>query len=372
MVIIALVLISFLFVGCSSGVTERAPQEKAEPIKIAWIGPLTGAVASLGIDNLHGVRLAVTVINEQGGIEGRPLQLIVEDDQLDPKLTVSAYQKAKLQGANAILSPSYSGLLSVVNDADATKTVLINSLDTSEEIASAGEYLFAVGIYDEGIGYRLAEFIHNNLNGRTVAIIYNNEDAFMSLVKNAFADRFVSLGGRVTLSAEYSYDTTDFRTILLKARQAGADALVVLGYDEAGFILKQARELGINITILGTDTFTSKNFLANAGSAAEGIYITSWDASTPDYAGFLEQFKAAYGTAPDQPLFSAAGYDAVMVLAQAMRQGGVSGKELHDTLYLIENTQGITGVLTMSPDGVVRTVREDVFQLQDGKPVAVN
>ncbi len=363
------VLFVIILVACTRSPTGKVVQQ--EPITLAWIGPLTGSSASLGIDNYHGVELAVKELNKNGGINGHGIHLVVEDDQMDPKLTVNAYQKVTtIDYADAILSPSYSGLLSIVDKADRSKTVIVNSLDTSEEIAAGGEYLFGVGIYDEGIGQTLAEFTYATLQQQNVAIIYNNEDAFMSLVKDAFTVRFEELGGKIATAKAYTAETNDFRTMLLQIDSENINTLVVLGYDEAGFILRQAQEMGLNFTILGTDTFTSKNFLRNA-EGAEGAYFTSWHSESEAYQQFLQRFTKQYGKAPEQPLFSAAGYDAVMVVAEAMRHGGTSGKALHDALYRVRELDGITGTLTMSPDGIVRSVREEMFQIHDGEPASV-
>lgn len=299
---------------------------------------------------------------------------------MNPKLTTNAYQKVTtIDKVKVVLSPSYSGLLALAKEADASRTVLINSLDTSEEIAQAGDYVFGIGIYDEGIGYTLAEFAMSELQQKKpkkAAIIYNTEDAFMVLVKDAFTQRYTEQGGKVIITRAYTYETNDFRTILLKIKEQNISTVLVLGYDEAGFILKQARELGLHFTFLGTDTSTSKNFLANAGEAAEGMYFTSWNPERKQYETFLGKFKKKYGEEPQQPLFSAAGYDTVMVVAQAMQVGDSNKaqmpEKIRDALYSIKDmNDGITGNLTMSRDGIVRTVQEEIFQIRAGKFVKV-
>ncbi|MBI5392752.1 ABC transporter substrate-binding protein [Candidatus Woesearchaeota archaeon] len=363
-----------IIISCTATgkVVQQKTANEQEQITLAWIGPMTGQVASLGLDNLHGVELAVDKLNKNGGINNRQIRLLVEDDQLDAKQTIVAFQKiTSINDPNAILSPSYSGLLSIASEADKTKRVIVDSLDTSEEIAAAGEFLFGIGVYDEGIGYVLAEFADKKLQKKDVAIIYFNNDAFAVLVKDAFTQKFASLGGDSSAAFGYAADTTDFRTILLKIKDKGIDTILFVGYDESGFIVKQARELQLNVTFLAIDTVMSQYFFQNAAEAEEGLYFSSWNPETPEYKQFLQDYKQKFEELPQQPLYSATGYDSVMVLAQAMRSGNYAGEPLKDELYKITGLKGISGTLTMSSDGIVRTIEESMFQMKNKKGVAV-
>lgn len=363
--LLGFVLICLLIGGC----TETSIDNKEEPIKVGWIGPLSGDVATLGIDNLRGVQIAVDDLNKIGGINGRQIRLIIQDDQLDDKQTINAYQKfTTINNVDVILSPSYGGLLSIVKDADRNQNVIVNSLDASEELAEAGEFLFAVGIYDESIGYALADFANNKLKEDKVAVISNQEDPFIELLQSSFEEKY---DGQIEISEKYTFATKDFRTVLLKIKNADVDTVVVLGWDESGLIFRQAKELGLDLTFLSIDTVTSELFLKNAGGGEEGTYFTNWDASGQLYQKFENKFVAKFGELPQQPLFSATGYDALLTVAEAMRNGGVNGKSLQQELYAIKNMQGITGTLTMSPDGIVRTVEEEMFQIRDGKFVKI-
>ncbi len=359
-----LLLFLLILTSCATQITEQPAQR--EPIVLAWIGPLTGPVASLGIDNFRGIELAVKQVNEQGGINGQHINLIAEDDQMQQKNTLTSYQKVTTKDdARIVLSPSYSGLLTLAPLADASKTVMIDSLDTSEEIANAGDYTFGVGVYDEGIGFTLAEFLASSLKQTKTAVFYNNEDAFMVLVNQAFKEKFESFGGTLMLDESYTYDTKDFRTPLLKIKDSGATSILLLGYDEAGFIARQAQEVGVNTTLLGTDTLRSQNFLANAGSAAQGMFITYWDSNTEAYKKFIHDFTEKYGTAPQQPLYAAVGHDTITVLTAALANTQNNNSTLHNELYSLKNITGLSGTLSMSPDGIVRTVREQIFKYEN-------
>ncbi len=353
--IIALTLMLVLSACQMSGNIGNVAKEN-ETVQIAWIGPLSGETASLGKDNLGGAQLAVKEINEKGGIRGKKVQLIIEDDEMKEKQTLMAYHKITgLYDVKAILSPSYGGVLSLAPIVESTDKVIINSLDTSEELAQAGKNVFAVGIYDEGIGYTLASFAEKK-GFKSAGVIFNTDDPFMVLIKDSFADKFE---GDVKTSA-YVGATTDFRQQVIKLQDV--DVIIVLGWDEAGLAVKQIRQLGIEKPIFGIDTVTSKDFLENAGEAAEGMYFTSWDSETSKYKRFLEDFKSLRGALPEQPLFAAAGYDSVMVVAKSLE----SDLPLTESLYELEDFQGVTGTISMSQDGIVRTVREQMFQVRDG------
>lgn len=367
-----LLAIALLFLMSIVSCSTDAPTGsvvKNDPVTLAWIGPLSGPVATLGLDNMHGVELAVKEINNLGGIKGRPLRLIVEDDAFETTKTLSAYENIVVRYQPvAVLSPTYNSVISLSDKAAQQKVVVIDSLDTSEEIAAAGDYVFGVGIYDEGIGYTISDFLTAKLRIKNVAILYNTEDPFMLLVKDAFTKRFEEEGEHVVFAEAYKGDTTDFRTSLLKVRENKAEALFVLGWDETGYLLRQAKELGINIPTLAIDTVTSQNVITNAKDGIEGVYFTSWEARTPPARDFTTKFTQTYGKAPDQPLFAATGYDSVFVIAKALE----TSEDLQSSLYTINLLEGVTGSLTMSPDGIVRSIKEEMFQYREGEFIMVN
>ncbi|MBW2987379.1 ABC transporter substrate-binding protein, partial [Candidatus Woesearchaeota archaeon] len=142
--ILMLILIVLCIFGC------KAPEATVEPIKIGYSTPLTGDLASLGEANNQGIELALEEINAKGGIAGRPVKLIIEDDRFEGSLTLKAYHKlVDIDNVDVMLTATYGGILTTANLADAAEVVVINTVDTAEELAEAGEYVFAIGIYDE-------------------------------------------------------------------------------------------------------------------------------------------------------------------------------------------------------------------------------
>lgn len=347
--------ILFVLIGCS---------EEPESIVVGWSGPLSGDYAIIGVENLRGVQLALDEINDSR------IKLVIEDDQFDETKTLTAYQKlVQFNNIKSFLTVTYGGVLALGNRAEPDSVIIVDSLDTSEEIANAGEGVFGIGIYDEGIGYSLAEFSAVNLNSKKAGILYNDVDPFPLLVVTAFQQKYEANVGSKARFEKYSPEDKDFRTPLLKLKDA--DALVIIGFDEAGLAVRQARELGINAPILGIDTSTSEGFKKNAGFAYEGLYFTSW---TPvdkvGEASFVSKYKSKFGKEPNQLLFAATGYDSMMIIADALQETD-NYDVLKQKMYGIMNYKGLTGEITMSPDGISRTVREEMHQIRNGTVVLV-
>jgi len=362
-ILATITIIILLLAGCTQMPQGKVIQEKE--ITIGFIGPLTGDVAFLGDAAKKGIQLAADEINLEGGINGKKVKIIYEDDQLNDQLTHTAYQKlANIDNVNAILTVSYGGIFTISEQAEQDKIPIIDTIDTSEELANAGDYVFAVGIYDEGIGYTIADFTKQELKEEKVAVLYYQSEPFVVLVKDSFKEKYETLGGEVIIEEGYVAGHKDFRTSILKAKQANVDTIIILGYDETANALRQAKEIDSEMTFIGMDTFSSEVFLEVAGDAAEDAYFTFWEApDEQEYSDFIVRFKNKYGEKPSQPLFTSTSYDSMKLLAKAMEQGE-KGEALQQALYNTKNFDGLSGSLTMSSDGIVRSIQEIIFQIK--------
>ncbi|MEK6959561.1 MAG: ABC transporter substrate-binding protein [Nanoarchaeota archaeon] len=351
---IAAILLS---TGCSSSQTTGAAI--LDPIVIGWSGSLTGDTAKVGIPNKEGVETAIDEINKNGGVNGRPLQLIAEDDQFDTVKFQTNYNKlVNIKGTKAIISPTYGGLLSIAEQAKKDGVIVIDSLDTSDELANAGDNIFAAGVNDEMIGWTLAEFIPPN---ETVTIIQDAQEPFMELMTDSFTKRFT---GNVSLIEKYDPADHDSRTLALKAKDSGATVVALFGFDETGLIAKQVKTISPGMKIVGVDTFATEGFRENAQGEHEGAYFTNWDLSdSAEAIAFKEAYEKKFGKPLDSPLYAATGHDAMLVVEKALRTGG----ELKDALYKVKDVKGASGNLTMDADGVVRSIKETMFRYKDGK-----
>jgi len=143
-------------------------------------------------------------------------------------------------------------------------------------------------------------------------------------------------------------------------QEAGVEAIGILSYDEGGFILKQGRELGIDVLYFGADTVTSPNFIANANNDVDGLVFTFWAAEEePRVQEFKQKVIEKTGEEPEVLLFAGVGYDATFVVANALRS-----EDPKAAMYALKDFPGLTGVLTMSPDGIVRTISEEIYKFE--------
>ena len=359
--IIILSLLLPLLGGCVYSNKSPERQTQKEAVVIGYIGPQSGDSAIIGEANLEGVRLAFDQLKQD--LEDKyDLQLKVEDDQFDEKQTISAYQKlTTFDGADYILTATYGGVLSLAQQAQNDGKILINSLDSSEELAGLSDNTFAIGIYDESIGYTLADYL--NKEGKDSVGVIILKDPFTELVKGALQEKF---SGKI-IEVPYTGTEVDYRSMLLKTQNT--DALVLLGWEETGRIVKQARELGMTQTIVGIDTFASEDFRKNTQGSYNGLKFAFWTGSQDNmyYADLLKKYKEVYNKEPENILFTATGYDSMRVLGLAIEK---CGKDVSCVAENIANTKdfpGATGSITLDKDHITRSIKEFIHYYSDGQ-----
>ncbi|MEI6553185.1 MAG: ABC transporter substrate-binding protein [bacterium] len=367
--IIAVVIIAFLLI---SALNNTLNQDKI--IKIGYIGPITGPSAVLGMDAIKAIEIAVDESNAKGGINGKQIQLIAEDDKYLSKDTVNAYNKlVNVDKAKIILISTYGGVFAVADKVKSDGVVVIDPLDCNKDLANSNKNIFCLATETESIGTSLAQNLAST-GGKKAAILYSTKDSFMSIVANAFDSEFSKNGG-VTMKQGFNYDDTDYRSQLLKIKEYNPDALVILGHDEQGFIMKQARELGINAKFMTTGTITSPVAQQNANGTAEGTLLAFWDSAknSPNVKDFETKFTAKVGRPAIFPLTTHPAYDTVKILTDIVLpkiSGNVTGNKVASELLNVSNYQGVTGGVTIDKDGGAR-IKESVFKLVKGNPVSL-
>jgi branched-chain amino acid transport system substrate-binding protein len=329
----------------------------ADAISIGWFGPLSGPVASLGEENLRGVQLA---IKKYGAAK---IKLLVEDDQFLVKNSVSAYEALKTRGVFMMMSPTYNGVLALAAKADRDKIILANCLDASTEIARAGEYVVGLGYYADGHGNNFARTI-SQYGAKKVAVIYNEGETFTQLIVNTFKNKYA---GSIVLLEGYSPTTSDFRATITKMRSLKVDTVLLIGWDEAGFFVKQSNDLGFLPTVIGLASFTSSGFLKNAGAFRNTLYYLGWDPLSKAYQEIVQLYRQQYGQAPTQPLFVALGYDAMTFVLKAL-EGDSTPEEFRKNIYST-SLEGLTGTLRLDSDGIMRgiTSQSNLYRVEAPK-----
>lgn len=355
------VLVLLTGAACTS---ETPKQEDKTPIKLGWVGPLTGDVSSVGTVDKQGAELAIKEINEAGGINGRPLEMVYEDGACDAKTASNAGNKLiNIDKVVAIVGGFCSSeTLAVAPMAEQNKVVVIAPGSTAPSITDAGDFIFRVIPSDSYQGKYAANFAYNTLGKRKAAIVYAKADYTEGLA-NVFAEEFKKLGGEVLLEESFLQTDRDLKTQLTKVKASLSDFMYFLTYTEAGIVgFKQAEELGMKKTILGAETFSDEKLVTAQG--AEGAIFTI------PVSNESESFKTTFLTfasRTDMPVFVTQTYDAVKILAQVMQKAGTDPTEMKNELYKVQDYQGVSGPISFDSNGDLTTAAYDVMVIKSGK-----
>jgi branched-chain amino acid transport system substrate-binding protein len=317
-------------------------------------GSLTGDGASFGLSSKDGTELAVDEINAAGGVlDGRKFKLLIEDDQSKPEEASNAVTKLITQDkVVAVLGEVASRrTLAAAPVAQRYQIPLITPASTNERVTKVGDYIFRVCFIDPFQGEVLAKFAFNDLKARKVAILKNIAEDYSVGLTDSVTQHFTALGGTVLPPVGYSGADADFKAVLTQIRSEKPDAIFATGYySEAGIIVRQARELGMKIPILGGDGWVG-DALANGREALNNTYISnhySGDNPAPIVQDFVAAYRKRFNKEPDA--IAALAYDAVKVLADAMnRAKSTEGPKVRDALAKAD-VAGVTGQLKMNPE----------------------
>lgn len=351
-----------------------------ETIKIGEFASLTGKEATYGQTVNKGTRLAFEEANAAGGVLGRKLELITEDDQSKPGESATVVKKLiSREKVVAILGELTSGrTLEAAPIAQAAKIPLVSPGATAVEVTAKGNYIFRVCFIDEFQGTVMAKFALDTLKVRRVALLSSVSSAQSVGLAKFFRERITAGGGSVALEQKYGEGDKDFRAQLTAIKAANVEAIFVPGYyAEAALISKQARELGITVPLLGIDGWESSQLISVGGAAVEGCYFSthySPENKSSAVVAFNQRFRARWNE--DSNALSALAYDAAMVLIEAIkRAGSTDGTKIRDALAATRNYAAVTGSITFdaqrnpTKSAVVLTVKNGKFTfVQDVNP----
>ncbi|MEJ1972413.1 MAG: ABC transporter substrate-binding protein [Lacunisphaera sp.] len=352
----------------SLGAVMRA----AEPIKVGEYASLTGKEAGFGQTSHHGVVMAIEEINAAGGVLGRPLELAYEDNQTKAGESATAAKKLiSRDKVIALIGEVSSGRsLEAAPIAQQAKIPMIAPAATNPKVTQTGNYIFRVCFIDPFQGTVMAKFAKDDLKAKKVAILSSVSNAYSLGLAKFFKETFTANGGEVAAEKNFSEGDKDFRAQLTAVKAAGVDAVFVPGYyTEAALIVRQARDLGLTVPFFGGDGWEDEQLLKIGGEALNGCYYsTHFSAENTDsvVVNFAKKYKARWdGEVPGA--FSALGYDAVYVLADAIkRAGGTEGPKLRDALAATRNFSGVSGVTTIDQDRNASKAAT-IIALKDGK-----
>ncbi|MBL9206697.1 MAG: ABC transporter substrate-binding protein [Opitutaceae bacterium] len=343
-------------------------------IKVGEYASLTGKEAAFGQSSHKGTVLAIEEINAAGGVLGRKLELVYEDNQSKPgesgTIATKLITREKVVALLGEVASSRSREAAIV--AQKYKIPMISPSSTNPSVTEIGNYIFRVCFIDPFQGTALAKFARSHLKAKRVAIVTSVSSSYSVGLAKYFKEQFVAEGGQVVLEPKYSEGDKDFKAQLTAIKAAAPDAIFVPGYyTEAALMCKQARDLGLTQPLFGGDGWEAPELVSIGGKAVEGcFYSTHYSPEIPTEAvkSFVKRFKARWnGETPDA--MAALGYDSAAVLADAIRRAGsTDAAKIRDALAATKNLDGVTGRTTIdaqrnaSKPAVVVEVRNGEFR----------
>lgn len=338
---------------------------------------LSGAAASYGQQMLEGLELAIEKVNDQGGVlDGQPLEIVSYDNKSDVTESASIAQRLVSDGVVGVVGPATSGntqaQIPIFTEAN-IPMVSPSATDDDITLDTAGdvlEYFFRVCFNNSYQGSAGAAFAADNLAAQSAIIFVDQSSDYSRGLADNFIAEFEKRGGSVVLEDSFTAGDTDFSAILTSALSQDFDVIYIPAYyTEAGLIIKQAREMGIDQAIIGPDGFSSDVLVELAGAEnANDVYFTDHfsDASNEEAVqSFLAEFEEKFGK--EGGTWNALGYDAAMLIIDAIeRSGSTDPQVIAETIASTEAYEGVTG--TFAIDENHNPVKPAVMiELQDGE-----
>jgi len=354
---------------CMAGCTPKAGTTSKNLVKVGAILPLTGVAATYATSLKCGMELALSEVNGKGGVNGRKLEIVYEDDAGKPTSGVSAFNKLiTIDRVSIVIGGMFSAVtLAIAPVAERERIILLSPTSSAVELTKAGDYIFRIYPSDSYDGSFLAGFANDKLHAKRAAVIYL-QVASVSAVTKVFKEEFEAQGGTVVAMETYKEGDTDFRTQILKAQQSRPDIILIPGYlNEMATLLRQAKQLGVKTQFLSISTFYDPKILQLAGNAAEGVLFSSpmfdTKSTDPEVESFVGAFRSKYGRDPD--ILAGYGYDVVGITARALQSGDANPESIKRNLYAIRDYPGVTGRTSFDSNGdVTKALR--VMQVKNG------
>jgi branched-chain amino acid transport system substrate-binding protein len=324
-------------------------------ILIGEYGSLTGGIATFGISTRNGSEMAFNEINQKGGILGKQVKLLVEDDQSKPEEAGTVVTKLINQDhvVAVIGHVASSHSLAAAPICQANQIPMVSPSSTNPRVTQVGNYIFRVCFIDPFQGAVMAKFAADTLKLKKVAILVDVRSDYSVGLQTFFRQQFRQMGGEIVAEQSYSQGDSDFRAQLTQIKSLNPEAIYVPGYyTEVGTIVHQARELGITVPFLGGDGWDSPKLWEIGGAALNGCYFSdhySTDDPNPAVQTVVADYKAHYQQVPDA--LAALAYDAAKILADAIqRAGSTDGSKIRDALASTKDFPGVTGSITINSD----------------------
>ncbi len=360
-------IIIVLILALIIALTILLPKGEPKEIKIGAALPLTGEGSPYGTAAKNAIELAVSQINDNGGINSKKVIIIYEDTQLQPQETVNAVKKLiNVDKVPVIIGPmASSGVEAVLPIADKNKVVIVSPSATDHELSGKSPYFFRTIIHDTYEGKLMANFAYKNLGIKKLALFYV-QSAGPEGVSEVLKDNFEALGGQITITEKCDQEATDFRTQLTKIKSSDANALFFAGFaKETGRVLRQAKEIGFDKQILAHQTAEAPEVIELAGDSANGVIFASSkleSEASPVISSFYRAYQSRYNIEPQN--YAANAYDAIKIIVIAIQEKGYTSEGTVEGLHNIKDYEGASGTISIDKNGdtvgsmVIKTIKD--------------
>jgi branched-chain amino acid transport system substrate-binding protein len=345
--------------------------QSRSPIRVGFIANLTGPGAAVGVDGRDGVTLAVDLLNAQGGINQRPLELVVRNNMETPEGSIAAandlIQNEKI---SIILGHMTSSMM--VSAWEATQdsgVIYLSATASASKLTGMDDNFLRLTPATSAFAETVAEYATNELGLKKLAILYDMDNAaFTDIYQEAFAEKIISNGSKVVWRYDFrSSAAPDFKPIVATLKDLQPDGiLIIASASDTALVTQQIRLGGCKAQILTSNWALTKDLIENGGTAVDGIAaIATYSESNPskEYVEFSNKFEERFGR---KPSFSASyGYEAALVLADALKKTKGEREGLKEALLGTKNFNGLFGSVSLDAYGDVRRTLY-LVQVHDG------
>lgn len=366
--------VALLAMGCPPPSETTSSTSAGNEILVGEYGSLTGPEGTFGQSTHNGIMMAMDEVNAAGGVKGRMIKVLTEDDQ--SKAEEAANAVSKLISQNNVVAllgeVASSNSLAAAPIAQSNKVPMISPSSTNPAVTEKGEYIFRMCFIDSYQGESMANYLSRQLKMSRAAILVDVKSDYSTGLAQFFERAFVANGGRIVVKQSYAKGDNDFRSQLTAIRSANPEVIFIPGYyTDIGQIAIQARDLGITQPLAGGDGWESPKLVEIGGKALEGcFYSNHYFAGDPQpmVRQFVEKYRERFGQTPDS--LAALGYDSAKVLANAMSQATqLDGPAIRDQIAATKNFPGVTGTITLGPDRNPTGKKLVILEVRNGNVV---
>ena len=342
----------------------------------ARYGAFTGKEAAFGVSARKGVILAFEEANATGGVLGRKLELIAEDNQskAGEYATIAKIFAYRVMVVAALGGNPSSNSLEAAPVFQLAMIPMIAISSTNPKVTAMGTYIFRACFIDPFQGAVLAKFARDTLKVQRAGILTSVNNAYSVGLSKVFREKFTAVGGEIVAEQKYTEGDKDFRAQLTAIKSAGVDCILHSGnYTEGALICIQARQLGLDVPIFGGDGWEAPQLIELGGKAVEGTYYSthgSPESTAPEVVHFVKKFRARWDNeTPDS--IAALGYDAAQLVFDALKRAGTTENvKLRDAIATTKDLPGVTGHITLdaqrnaTKSAVILTVKDGKFDVR--------